>query len=79
MECKYLVRNILEPLSLTQIVKKPTRLKSLLDVIIVDNPSLVKISNVVDLPGVSDHSLIYMGYNMYSVYNAACVALEKDE
>ena len=64
--CKFLQTNILEPFELTQIIKEPTRItkhtSTLLDLIIVNDPSNAKFSGVVDLPGISDHCLVYMAY-----------------
>ena len=58
--------NITEPFNLTQIIKDPTRItltsSTLLDLILVSNYSNVKKSGVVDVPGISDHCLVYMAY-----------------
>ena len=58
--------NITEPFSLTQIIEDPTRItltsSTLLDLILVSNYSNVKTSGVVDVPGISDHCLVYMAY-----------------
>ena len=60
--------NVTEPLGLTQIIDKPTRVTSststLLDLLLVSNVDCVKKHNVVDIPGVSDHHLVYMAYNV---------------
>ena len=68
IEYKYLLKTIIEPLSLTQLVKEPTRItkktSTLLDLILVNSPKNVKCSGVVDIPGISDHSMVYAAYAM---------------
>ena len=58
--------NVTEPFGLTQIIKEPTRItttsSTLIDLILVSNSDNVKKSGVVDVPGISDHCLIYMAY-----------------
>ena len=58
---------IVEPLGLTQIIEKPTRItantQSLLDIILVSSPKNVKFWNVTDCPFDVDHEIIYMAYN----------------
>ena len=65
---RYLHNSFLDPLQLTQLVTKPTRItektSTLLDLIMVTAPENVKVSNVTDIPGISDHFLIYMAYNI---------------
>ena len=60
--------NVLEPLGFSQIIDKPTRVtantSTLLDLILVSNVDCVKKCNAVDIPGVSDHHLVYMAYNV---------------
>ena len=67
-DTKFFKTNILEQFGLEQIITKPTRIarnsRSLLDLILTNNPSMVKHSDVVDLPGLSDHSLIYLSYSI---------------
>ena len=63
---KFLVNNVFEPFSLTQLVTTPTRITEssakILDLIMVSNQNQVKMVNSCDLPGISDHSLIFMAY-----------------
>ena len=63
---RYLQNAFINPLQLTQLVNKPTRItdksETLIDLILVTAPHNVKVSNVVDIPGISDHCLIYMAY-----------------
>ena len=58
--------NVTEPFGLTQVIKEPTRItptsSTLLDLFLVSNYDNVKKSGVVDVPGISDHCLIYMAY-----------------
>ena len=67
-ETKFFKTNILEQFGLEQVITKPTRIsknsRSLIDLIVVNNPRMVKHSDVVDLPGLSDHSLIYITYSI---------------
>ena len=59
---------IMAPFNLHQIIKEPTRITentaTSIDHFLVTNPDQVKISGVVDFPGISDHCLIYMAYNL---------------
>ena len=61
---KFLYSNIIEPFDLKQIVTGPTRVTDtsakLLDLALVSNPSTVKMVGTTDLPGISDHSMIYL-------------------
>ena len=65
-DTRFFKTNILEQFGLEQIIKKPTRItrnsRSLLDLILVNNPSMVKHSDVIDLPALSDHALTYLTY-----------------
>ena len=65
---RYLHNSFLNPLQLTQLVTKPTRITdkttTLLDLMMVTLPQNVKVSNVTDIPGISDHCFIYMAYNI---------------
>ena len=59
---------ILQPLSLHQVIREPTRITETtatnIDHIFVTSPDSVKFSGVVDFPGISDHCLIYMAYSL---------------
>ena len=65
---KFLVNNLIEPFSLTQLVSKPTRVTDtsakLLDLMLVSNVDSVKMIGIADFPGVSDHSMTYMACNI---------------
>ena len=58
--------NVIEPFGLSQVIKEPTRVtattSTLIDLILVNNPDNVKTCGVVDVPGISDHHLVYMAY-----------------
>ena len=60
--------NIIKPLSLSQMVKTPTRITkdtcTLLDLILVNSPSSVKFCGNTDLAGISDHTLVYCAYSL---------------
>ena len=62
----YLFANLIQPLSLKQIIEKPTRIdgcrKSLIDLILLNNPDCMKQWGVADIPGISDHHMVYMTY-----------------
>ena len=68
---KYLKNNILDPLSLTQIVKSPTRITfdtcTLIDLILVSCPESVKFCGTADFSGVSDHKLVYCSYSLKKI------------
>ena len=59
---------ILEPFSLHQMIREPTRITSatatLIDHITVTSPEHVKLTGVADFPGISDHCMVYMSYNI---------------
>jgi len=55
--------NIMTDLNLTQIISKPTRMKNILDLIIVNNPLSLQ-SHVIHPPVLSDHSLIECTINI---------------
>ena len=63
---KYLFSNLIQPLSLKQIIEKPTRIdgasKTLIDLMLLNNPDNLKQWGVADIPGISDHHMIYMTY-----------------
>ena len=68
MDCastKFFTENFIEPLSLSQVITKPTRItktsKTLIDHAIVTNPKNVLIADCVDT-GISDHHLIFLAY-----------------
>ena len=65
---KFLKNNIYEPLSLTQIVKSPTRITKsssrLIDIILTNSPDNIKFTDSADFPGVSDHKLVYCSYSL---------------
>ena len=58
--------NGIKPFGLSQVIKEPTRVtattSTLIDHILVNNPDNVKTCGVVDVPGISDHHLVYMAY-----------------
>ena len=60
--------HIIQQYSLTQLVVKPTRItqysESLIDLILVFDESKVLFSNVIDVPGISDHCCIYVAYSI---------------
>ena len=63
---KYLFSNLIQPLSLKQIIEKPTRIdggsKTLIDLMLLNNPENLKQWGVADVSGISDHHMIYMTY-----------------
>ena len=65
---KYFKNNILEPLSLTQIVNSPTRVtkdtSTLIDLILTNSPQNIKFTDTADFPGISDHKLVYCSYSL---------------
>ena len=65
---KFLKNNIYDPLSLTQIVKSPTRITKsssrLIDIILTNSPDNIKFTDSADFPGVSDHKLVYCSYSL---------------
>ena len=65
---KFLKNNVIEPLSLEQIIKEPTRITkntcTLIDLILVNSPDKVKISGCADKPGLSDHHIVYCSYSL---------------
>ena len=58
--------NVTEPFGLTQVVQKATRVtntsSTLIDLLLVSNSENVKVCDVVDIPGISDHHFVYMAY-----------------
>jgi hypothetical protein len=65
---KLLCDSIIEPFNLTQIVDQPTRItetsSTLIDLMLVKNPDKVICHGNCAVPGVSDHNLIFMAYNI---------------
>ena len=63
---KFLFSNLIQPLSLKQIISTATRIdgdtKTLLDLILLNNPENMKQCGVADIPGISDHHMVYMTY-----------------
>ena len=70
-ESRVLLDALIEPFSLTQMVKSPTRItdtsKTLIDLILVTRPENVLFTGVCDAPGISDHCFTYCAYNMKRV------------
>ena len=68
---KFLKNNIIEPLSLEQIIKEPTRITkntcTLIDLILVNSPDKVKTAGCADLPGLSDHHIVYCSYSLKKI------------
>ena len=67
-EYKMLLDSIIDPFELVQLIKTPTRIteksRTLIDLLLVKKPENVLFSGVCDVPGVSDHCLIYMAYSL---------------
>ena len=67
-EYKTLVDSIIDPFELTQLIKTPTRItdksRTLIDLLLVKKSENVLYSGACDVPGVSDHFLIYMAYSL---------------
>ena len=65
---KILSDSIIEPFNLTQIIDQPTRItessSTLIDLILVKNPEKVVSHGACAVPGVSDHHIIFMAYNI---------------
>lgn len=62
----FLQLNVAEPFGLTQMIDEPTRItltsSTLIDLVFVSNAKNVKKCGVVDIPGISDHCLVYTAY-----------------
>lgn len=62
----FLNSNVVEPFALTQVIEEPTRItentSSLIDLVLTGAPENIKTTGVVDVPGISDHSLVYFSY-----------------
>ena len=69
--CKFFRNNILEPLSLSQIVKSPTRITkdtcTLIDLILVNSINNVKFVGTADIAGISDHKIVYCSYSLKKI------------
>ena len=65
---KYFKQTIMEPLNLKQLVRHPTRITkstcTLIDLIMVNEPDSVKMVGVTDIPGISDHCMVYTAYGI---------------
>ena len=65
----FLNSNVLDPFALTQVVESPTRItrktSTLIDLVLTASPENVKKIGVVDVPGISDHCLVYFSYALY--------------
>ena len=65
---KFLLDSFIEPFSLSQLIKKPTRItnksKTLIDLILVNKPNNVLFSGCCDAPGISDHHFTYLAYSL---------------
>ena len=63
---KFFTTNVMEPFTLTQLIENPTRVTkdttSLIDLVLTSLPENAKMTGVVDVPGISDHSLVYFSY-----------------
>ena len=63
---KHFYSNITQPLSLTQVVTKSTRItqqsETLIDLILTSFPENCRGQGATDLPGISDHHMVYMNY-----------------
>ena len=67
-ETKMLLESFVEPFSLKQMVREPTRItassRTLIDLILVTKPENVLFSGVCDAPGISDHCFTYAAYSL---------------
>ena len=58
--------NVVEPFVLTQVIEAPTRVtkntSTKIDLVLTASPENVKKTGVVDVPGISDHCLVYFSY-----------------
>ena len=65
---KTLSSSIIEPFNLTQIIDQPTRItetsSTLIDLFLVKNPEKVISHGACAVPGISDHHLIFMAYDI---------------
>ena len=62
----FLNSNVVEPFALTQVIEEPTRITekttTLIDLVLTGASENIKTTGVVDVPGISDHSLVYISY-----------------
>lgn len=62
----FLNTNLVDPFALTQVIENPTRItentSTLIDLVLTGAPENIKTTGVVDVPGISDHSLVYFSY-----------------
>ena len=67
-EARTLSDNVIDPFDLTQLINTPTRItensKTLIDLILVNNPKNVLSSGACDVPGISDHFFTYLAYSL---------------
>ena len=67
-ETKMLLDSFIEPFSLKQLIKEPTRITksscTLIDLILVTKPENALFSGVCDAPGISDHCFTYVTYSL---------------
>lgn len=67
-EYRHLCDSIIDPFNLTQIIDQPTRVtessQTLIDLMLVKNRDKVKAHGCCAVPGVSDHHVIYMAYDI---------------
>ena len=70
-ESRVLADSLIEPFSLTQMVKSATRItdisKTLIDLILVTRPENILCTGVCDALGISDHCFTYCAYNIKRV------------
>ena len=70
-ESRVLSDSLIDPFSLKQMVKSPTRItdktRTLIDLILVSRPENVLYTGVCDAPGISDHCFTYCAYNIKRV------------
>ena len=67
-EARTLTDNVIDPFSLAQLIKTPTRItdksSTLLDLLLVNNANNVLVSGACDAPGISDHFITYLVYSL---------------
>ena len=65
---QFFQNNILKPLNLKQLVDSPTRITmetcTLLDLILVNSEENIKFVGTTDVPGFSDHKIVYCSYSL---------------
>ena len=74
--------NVAEPFGLTQIIQTPTRVtetsSTLIDLALVSHVNNVKTLGVVDIPGISDHRLIYFAYSVAKIKSKPKTVTKRD-